>query len=97
MRCPEGMAQTSPFVGRRAEATVLSAAFDGTGHEVVLVTGDAGIGKSRLVAEVIAPSRTYWCCPVPRCRCRNRSRTGRSWTRWRRSVRARGGRTSTGL
>ena len=54
MRCPEDMAQTTPFVGRRAEATVLSAAFDGTGHEVVLVTGDAGIGKSRLVAEVIA-------------------------------------------
>jgi predicted ATPase len=48
------MAQTTPFVGRLAEATVLSAAFDGTGHGVVLVTGDAGIGKSRLVAEVIA-------------------------------------------
>ena len=54
VRCPEGMAGTTPFVGRRGEATVLSAAFDGTGHEVVLVTGDAGIGKNRLLAEVIA-------------------------------------------
>ena len=46
------------FVGRRAELVDLAAAMSGAGpHRVVLITGDAGIGKSRLVAEATAAAR----------------------------------------
>jgi DNA-binding SARP family transcriptional activator len=44
----------APFVGRRAELAVLAAAWEqaaGGGRHVVVVTGEAGIGKSRLTTE----------------------------------------------
>ncbi|HZA79828.1 MAG TPA: AAA family ATPase [Acidimicrobiales bacterium] len=43
-----------PFVGREAELAVLGAAWDGAAagaRHVVVITGEAGIGKSRLAAE----------------------------------------------
>ena len=91
------MAQATPFVGRRAEASVLSATFDGTGHGVVLVTGDAGIGKSRLVAEVIAALPDVLVLAGAALPLSESLPYGPSWTRWRRSVRVRGGRSWTAL
>ncbi|HEX5944742.1 MAG TPA: AAA family ATPase [Acidimicrobiales bacterium] len=44
----------TPFVGRRAELEVLAAAWDQAaagGRHLVVVTGEAGIGKSRLTVE----------------------------------------------
>jgi DNA-binding SARP family transcriptional activator len=44
----------APFVGRRAELAVLAAAWEqaaGGARHVVVVTGEAGIGKSRLTTE----------------------------------------------
>jgi len=50
-----------PFVGRQAEAALLArhhaAASDGSGR-VVLITGEAGIGKTRMVEEVIGAPGT---------------------------------------
>lgn len=50
-----------PFVGRQSEAAVLArhhaAAADGSGR-VVLITGEAGIGKTRVVEEVLGPPGT---------------------------------------
>src|SRR5687767_10370638 len=50
-------ARSHPFVGRRTELAtallLLDAAARGTGA-ALLVTGEAGVGKSRLVAEVAA-------------------------------------------
>lgn len=50
-----GVAAT-PFVGRREELATLLAALDADGASVVRVSGEAGVGKSRLVAEAIARS-----------------------------------------
>ncbi len=49
----------TPFAGRRAEYAAFEAALaatDSTGSRTVLVAGPAGIGKTRLVAEVLASS-----------------------------------------
>ena len=50
-----------PMVGREKELALidrkLSAALDGYGH-VILIVADAGIGKSRLIAEVIERARS---------------------------------------
>jgi DNA-binding SARP family transcriptional activator len=51
---PTGTGAPPPFVGRDAELAVLGAAWDraaGGARHVVVVTGEAGIGKSRLAAE----------------------------------------------
>jgi predicted ATPase len=44
-----------PFVGRRAEMDALEGAVRGA-HRLVVVTGDAGVGKTRLVAEAARAS-----------------------------------------
>ncbi|HET6663927.1 MAG TPA: AAA family ATPase, partial [Acidimicrobiales bacterium] len=49
-----GIAAPTPFVGRDAELAVLGAAWDlaaGGARHVVVVTGEAGIGKTRLATE----------------------------------------------
>ena len=49
-----GPAPVAPFVGREAELEVLAAAWDraaGGARHLVVVTGEAGIGKSRLTSE----------------------------------------------
>ena len=50
--------ETSPLVGRARELATLADAFDRVESscraELVVVTGEAGIGKSRLVAELVA-------------------------------------------
>jgi DNA-binding CsgD family transcriptional regulator len=43
----------SPLIGRVGELDAISSAWNGTNHRVVLVTGEAGSGKSRLVAEAV--------------------------------------------
>ena len=51
----------SELVGREAELTCLRAAFESvsqsSGTSVVLVSGEAGIGKTRLITEVCARAR----------------------------------------
>ncbi len=46
-----------PFVGRRAELAVLGEAVNATGATVVVVTGEAGIGKSCLLDEFVTGIR----------------------------------------
>ncbi|MGH8901774.1 MAG: BREX system ATP-binding domain-containing protein [Egibacteraceae bacterium] len=57
MRSPRPVAPGIPFVGRSAEldalCTLVDRAADGPG-QVGLVEGEAGIGKSRLLAEALA-------------------------------------------
>ena len=50
-------ARTSPLVGHTDELARLSTLADGVreaGAQLVLLSGEAGIGKSRLVAEFVA-------------------------------------------
>ena len=55
---PDSWQPAGPFVGRRAEREhllgLLQAILEGEGGRAVLVRGEAGIGKSRLLAEVRA-------------------------------------------
>src|SRR6266581_4131525 len=69
----------TPFVGRQAEVDVLQRALAqaaaGQGQVVALV-GEAGVGKSRLVYEVLHSHRTEgWRCWTP---CQRRARFSRS-------------------
>ncbi|WP_063757866.1 ATP-binding protein [Streptomyces fulvoviolaceus] len=57
---PEQCADTAPFVGRAAELGRLGSALDRLGKQgpaVIDITGEAGIGKSRLLAEFSAHAR----------------------------------------
>lgn len=51
-----------PVVGREAELAVLRAAAAGSGPRAVVITGEAGSGKTRLLAEVAAlpPASRTW-------------------------------------
>ena len=79
-----------PMFGRAAELAALTAAWtaarDGHGRVVVLVTGEAGIGKTRLVARAgpagrqrRGPRRAS--ARASTSAARRRSRSGRSWRR----------------
>jgi hypothetical protein len=71
------------FVGRQQELLRLGAALGGAAR-LLLVVGDAWVGKTRLVAEGLRPAVTSGliavtggCLPLAEsCRC------CRSWTRW---------------
>ena len=54
-----------PFAGRRREMSELHAALAG-GSRLVLVAGDAGIGKTRFVTEGLQGTRSVWgaCLPL---------------------------------
>ncbi len=64
-------ARASPLVGRTQELARLSSLADGVregGAQLVLLSGEAGIGKSRLVAEFVARlGDAGWGCPVGHC------------------------------
>lgn len=48
------------LIGRDAELSSLTAALDRTAHSrsrIVMLSGEAGIGKSRLAAEIVAVAR----------------------------------------
>jgi DNA-binding CsgD family transcriptional regulator/tetratricopeptide (TPR) repeat protein len=55
----------APFAGRRRELSELHAALAG-GSRLVLVAGDAGIGKTRFVTEGLRDTRSVWgaCLPL---------------------------------
>lgn len=57
---PPAPSSAPPLVGRSAEMEALRAAYDslGPGGGVVLVEGEAGIGKTRLVEDYVATLRT---------------------------------------
>ena len=55
--CVNGRVVSPVFIGRGAELGRLEAALDGAAAgepAVVIVAGEAGVGKSRLVAELLA-------------------------------------------
>ncbi|MFN8037900.1 MAG: BTAD domain-containing putative transcriptional regulator [Acidimicrobiales bacterium] len=69
LRVPRAATGGGPFIGRAAERAALSAAWrrvvDGSRLEVVVVEGEAGIGKTRLAAELAvevagAGGRVLW-------------------------------------
>src|SRR5215472_4555060 len=51
------MVGSAAFAGRQGEVSRLLRALDGGGR-LVLVVGDAGVGKTRLVAEVMGRARS---------------------------------------
>ncbi len=65
------MAWAAALVGRTEELTRLSALADGVregGAQLVVLSGDAGIGKSRLVAEFVSRlGQAGWGCHVGHC------------------------------
>lgn len=66
-----GQASSSPFIGRKAELSQLEHLLHATGRgaaQLALVVGEAGIGKSRLVRELLWTARQSG-LPVEECRC----------------------------
>ena len=52
-----------PFVGREREIEVVERLLEGTcagDARFLFVTGEPGIGKTRLLAELLGPSRGAW-------------------------------------
>jgi predicted ATPase len=70
--CCCGVAANSAFVGRRDELAAVTGVLTGAADAVaIVVTGEAGVGKSRLVAAVVADAAqasvttlTGWCLPL---------------------------------
>jgi eukaryotic-like serine/threonine-protein kinase len=69
---PAHLAQEVPFVGRRRELALLHEALEAAAHHqgrALMLVGEAGLGKSRLLSEVLRPGRSAgWLVGSGRCR-----------------------------
>ena len=52
------MLGTWPFVGREDELELIARVMQRGGHQAIVLTGRAGVGKSRLAAEAVAAAQS---------------------------------------